>query len=370
MMNYFNLPDLGEGLQEAEITQWHVAVGDHVKQDQTLVSVETAKAIVDLPSPQAGTIAKLYGKVGDFLQIGDPVVEFTEESAKTADSGTVVGEVEVGEKIVPEKPISISHPASTGFKATPAVRALATRLNVDLALVKPSGKKNTITANDVQRVAKLIKEAGDMVPLKGVRRSMAYTMSQAHSEVVPVTINEDADIHAWKKGTDISMRLIRAMVAGCKAEPSLNVWYDSHAVARILHNKIDLGIAVDTEQGLFVPVLRDVTNRDAASLRKGLDAIKTAVKKRSIPPEDMRGNTITLSNFGTFAGRYANPVVVPPTVAILGAGKIRAQATVVDGKLESHNILPLSLTIDHRVVTGGESARFLAIVVADLEMPE
>ena len=369
-MNYFKLPDLGEGLQEAEITEWHVTVGEEVKQDQTLVSVETAKAIVDLPSPQDGKIAKLYGKVGEFLQVGDPVVEFGEEPAGEADTGTVVGTVEVGETVVAEKPITTSHPASIGFKATPAVRALATRLNVDLALVKPSGKNNTITANDVQRVANLIKDAGDMVPLKGVRRSMAYTMTQAHSEVVPVTISEDADIHAWKKGTDISIRLIRAIVAGCKAEPSLNAWYDSHAVARILHKKIDLGIAVDTEQGLFVPVLRNVANRKAASLRKSLDAIKEAVNKRSIPPEDMRGNTITLSNFGTFAGRYANPLVVPPTVAIMGAGKIRAQATVVEGQLEAHNILPLSLTVDHRVVTGGETARFLAIVLADLELPE
>ena len=238
-----------------------------------------------------------------------------------SDTGTVVGKIEIGDAVVTETPIASSYPSTTGFKATPAVKALASHLKVDLSMVKPSGRDNIITADDVQRVAKLIEKAGEMVPLKGVRRTMALTMSQANSEVVPVTISDDADINAWKANEDISIRLIRAIVAGSKAEPSLNAWYDHHAIARILPKNIDLGIAVDTDQGLFVPVLRNVSNRDAADLRKGLEAIKESVKKRSIPPEEMRGSTIALSNFGTFAGRYANPMVVPPTVAILGAGK-------------------------------------------------
>jgi 2-oxoisovalerate dehydrogenase E2 component (dihydrolipoyl transacylase) len=369
-MNYFKLPDLGEGLQEAEIVEWHVAVGDEVEQDQPLASVETAKAIVDLPSPQDGKIARLYGKAGDIVHVGDPLVEFEAEGAAGTDAGTVVGELETGDAVIAERPIAASHPSTAGFKATPAVRALAARLNVDLVLVKPTGRDNTITADDVQRVAKLIKEAGDMVPLKGARRTMALTMSQANSEMVPVTICDDADIDSWKAGEDITIRLIRAIVVSCKAEPSLNAWYDHHAVARILHKNIDLGIAVDTDQGLFVPVLRNVSNRDAADLRKGLEAIKEAVRDRSIPPQEMRGHTITLSNFGTFAGRYANPVVVPPTVAILGAGKIRDQFVVVEGRPEAHKILPLSLTFDHRAVTGGEAARFLGTMLTDLELPE
>jgi len=369
-MNYFILPDLGEGLQEAEIAEWHVAVGDEVKQDQTLVAVETAKAIVDLPSPQDGKIVKLYGKVGDILQVGDPLVEFDTEEKEQPDSGTVVGKVEVGDTVVAETPVASSRTTSVGFKVTPAVRALAHRLNVDLAMVKPSGRDYTITANDVHRVAKLVKEAGEMVPLKGVRRAMALTLSQAHSEVVPVTISDDADIDAWKENEDVTIRLIRAIVSSCHAEPSVNAWYDHHAVARILCNKIDLGIAVDTEQGLFVPVLRDVVKRSSTDLRQGLEAIKEAVKTRSIPPEEMRGHTLTLSNFGTFAGRYANPIVVPPTVAILGAGKIRPQPVLVDDRLEAHKILPLSLTVDHRAVTGGEAARFLAAMLNDLEAPQ
>lgn len=369
-MNYFNLPDLGEGLQEAEIVEWHVAKGDNVNQDQTMVSVETAKAIVDLPSPQDGTIQQTYGAVGDIIQVGDPLVEFTSAETTKADSGTVVGKVEVGDTVVAEAAIAVSHPSSTGFRATPAVRALATRFNVELSMVKPSGKNNTITANDVKRVANLIQEAGEMVPLKGVRRIMALTMSQAHSEVVPVTICDDADIDVWQDKVDITIRLIRAIVAGCKTEPALNAWYDSHAVARILHKKIKLGIAVDSEHGLFVPVLDDVANRDAKDLRAGLNDIKAAVNARSIPPEKMRGHSITLSNFGTFAGRYANPVVVPPTVAIIGAGKLRPQLVLINGQAQAHNILPISLTFDHRVVTGGEATKFLAALLKDLELPE
>ncbi|MCK5188650.1 MAG: 2-oxo acid dehydrogenase subunit E2 [Methylococcales bacterium] len=369
-MSYFNLPDLGEGLQEAEIIEWFVGNGDKVKQDDILLSVETAKAIVDLPSPEDGIIQQVYGAAGDIIQVGDPLVEFVSETEAKHDAGSVVGEVKVGDTLITEAPLSVSHPTSTGFKATPAVRALATRLNVDLAMVKPSGKNNTITADDLKRVAKLIKESGEMIPLTGARRTMALTMSQAHSEAVPVTINDDADIDGWDKKSDMTMRLIRAIATACKAEPALNAWYDNHAVARIFIDKVDLGIAVDTEQGLFVPVLSHVANREIEDLRKGLNEIKEAVKARSIPPEKMRGHTITLSKFGTFAGRYASPVIVPPTVAIVGAGKIRAQVVMVNDQVESHEILPLSLTFDHRAVTGGEAARFLAALLKDLELSE
>lgn len=368
-MEYFNLPDLGEGLQEAEIVEWHVAVGSKVQQDQILVSVETAKAIVDLPSPREGTIHQLYGKVGDILDVGDPLVEFDDEGQEGIDSGTVVGKVEVGDRIVEEKPVPQGHATAIGIKATPAVRALSSQLGVDLALVKPSGRNGVITADDVHRVARILAESGEMVPLKGVRRAMAQIMSQAHREVVPVTITDDADIDAWESDEDISLRLIRAIIVACKKEPALNAWYDSHAVARILLDKIDLGIAVDSDQGLFVPVLRNITERDPADLRRGLDAIKNAVMIRSIPPEELRGYTFILSNFGTFGGRYANPVVVPPTVAILGAGQIRPQVVATDGEPAVHNILPLSLTFDHRAVTGGEAARFLTCALGDLERP-
>ncbi len=370
-MRLFKLPDLGEGLAEAEIVAWHVEIGETIKADQPLVSVETAKAIVEIPSPQSGRVVRLYGAPHDILHTGDPLVEFEAEGA-AADAGTVVGQVPSGREVVREAPAAVGRAgvgAVVGAKATPAVRALAHRLNVDLGIVTPSGPDDTITVADVQRVARILSEVGPLEPLRGVRRSMARSMAQAHAEVVAVTLCDDADIGDWAPDEDVTPRLIRALVAGCRAEPALNAWYDSPNLGRRVLKKIDLGIAVDTPDGLFVPVLRDVGNRDAADLRRGLDNMKAAVLSRKVPPEELRGYTITLSNFGTFAGRYADPIVMPPTVAILGAGKVREAVVAIDGKPAVHRILPLSLTFDHRAVTGGEAARFLAAVLQDLAAP-
>jgi pyruvate dehydrogenase E2 component (dihydrolipoamide acetyltransferase) len=167
----------------------------------------------------------------------------------------------------------------------------------------------------------------------------------------------------------VTIRLIRALVAGCRAQPELNAWFDGHTGRRHVLEKIDLGIAVDLPDGLFVPVLRNVAHREAADLRDGLDHMRADIRARKIPPEELRGNTITLSNFGMIAGKYAAPLVMPPTVAILGAGRIHEQVVAVMGVPAVHRILPLSLTFDHRVVTGGEAARFLAAAIADLQMP-
>lgn len=367
-MKIFKLPDLGEGLQEAEIVQWHVAVGDEVKTDQAMVSVETAKAIVDIPAPYAGKIVKLYGIPGEIAHIGAPLVAF-EGEGEAPDAGTVVGKVEVGQKIVAETPAA-SLPAAGGIKATPAVRALARKLNVDLAMVTPTGADGLITANDVQRAARVLAETGPIEMLRGVRRAMAQNMELANAEVASATIMDDADIEIWPEGTHVVLRLLRALVAGCRAEPSLNAWYDSDKVGRWVLKKVDVGIAVDTPDGLLVPVLRSVDSRDAEDLKRALDKLIADARARKVPPEELRGNTITLSNYGAIAGRYASPVVLPPTVAILGAGRILKQVVVVEDKPAVHRTLPISLTFDHRVVTGGEAGRFLNAVIADLQRPD
>ncbi|KWI68061.1 dihydrolipoamide acetyltransferase family protein [Burkholderia ubonensis] len=371
-MKIFKLPDLGEGLQEAEIVEWRVKAGDTVAADQPLLSVETAKAIVDIPSPQAGRIAKLFGQAGDLVHLGAPLVAF-EGAGDDADAGTVVGKVEVGAQVVHDAPAALGGGiggalgGAGAIKAMPAVRALARKLDVDLAMVTPSGADGVITAADVQRVAKVLAEVGPAEVLRGVRRAMAQNMARAQSEVAAATVIDDADIHAWAPRTDVTIRLIRALVAGCRAEPGLNAWYEGHTGRRHVLAKIDVGIAVDLPDGLFVPVLRDVAQRDAAGLRAGLDRMRDDIRARRIPPEELRGNTITLSNFGMIAGKYAAPVVVPPTVAILGAGRIHDAVVAVGGGAAVHRLLPLSLTFDHRVVTGGEAARFLAAAIADLQ---
>jgi pyruvate dehydrogenase E2 component (dihydrolipoamide acetyltransferase) len=371
-MQTFNLPDLGEGLQEAEIVSWHVSPGDHVVADQPIVSVETDKAVVEVPSPSAGKVARLFAEPGDIVQVGKPLLAFEGESDVEAEApGGIVGELRSGGRR--EEQADAKRPeggaawrAGGRVKATPAVRALARRLGVDLSMVSPSGAEETVTTDDVKRAAETLSKAGPLEPLRGVRRAMAHRMARAHAEVVPATVMDDADIHAWPKSQDVTLRLIRAVAVGAAAEPSLNAWYESETEGRRLHQGVDLGIAVDTEEGLFVPVLRDVGNRDVDDLRRGLNRMKEDIQSRSIPSEELRGATITLSNFGTIAGRYAAPVVVPPQVAILSAGRIEQRIVAVRGKPVAHRMLPLSLTFDHRAVTGGEAARFLAAVLEDL----
>lgn len=363
-MRQFMLPDLGEGLEEAEIVAWFVNEGDHVVANQPLVSVETDKAVVEVPSPWSGTIGRLFGEKGDLIKVGAPLVEFAEGGG--ADTGTVVGEIARSE---PGPPLVEAAARPRGPQVMPAVRALARKLEVDLNLVQGSGPGGSITRGDVERAARSLAEAGPAEPLRGMRRAMAQRMATAHAEIVPTTVTDEADIDAWPKSADITIRLVQAIAAACEAEPSLNAWYDSQASERRILKRIDVGIAVDLEGGLIVPVLRNVGERDSADLRAGLDRMRVDAAARSIPAEELRGATITLSNFGMFGGRYASLVVVPPQVAIIGAGRVVQRVVVHQCAPAVRRTLPLSLTFDHRVVTGGEAARFLAALRSALEKP-
>lgn len=370
-MSTFRLPDVGEGLQEAEIVAWHVGVGDHVVADQPLVSVETDKAVVEIPAPRSGHIAALHGEPGDLIDVGDPLVEFSD--GETGDRGAIVGDL----------PSATSEPAheSTGdpaavadapkpVRATPAVRALASSLGVELAEVTGSGPGGVITRADVDAATSGLGSGGGAVePLRGVRRAMDSNMSRAHAQVVPATITDDADIGDWPTGADPTIRLVRAIADACRREPALNAAYLGRDRGRRLHEHVDVGIAVDTDDGLFVPVLRDVARRRPDDLRRALDAMRSDIEARTVAPEHLRGATISLSNFGVFGGRYAALVVVPPQVAIIGAGRVRDVVVPHDGEILVRRLLPLSLTFDHRVVMGGEAARFLAAIKHDLENP-
>jgi 2-oxoisovalerate dehydrogenase E2 component (dihydrolipoyl transacylase) len=364
-MKIFYLPDLGEGLPEAEIREWLVKEGDEVQVDQPMVSMETAKAVVEVPSPQKGRIIRLYGKSGDVISTGAPLVEF--DSKETVETGTVAGTLEVGEEILEEKATGIQPKQTTVIKALPAVRALAKQLQVDLTTVTPSGPNGQITAADVEAAAGTQMPEAGYEPLHGVRRAMAFGMTQSHREVVPVTLMDDARLKNGAVYHDVTLRLIRAIIAACKIEPCLNAWLDHKTLSRRIHDEMHLGIAMDSNEGLFVPVLKSADKLSSQALREKINAYKEALKNRSIASEEMRGATFVLSNFGTFAGRYATPVLVPPTVAILGAGRIYEQATLLDNQWVMQKMLPLSLTIDHRAVTGGEASRFLAAVMEDLE---
>ena len=459
----FYLPDLGEGLPDATVVEWHVKVGDTIKLDAPLCSMETAKAVVDVPSPYTGKVTKLHGAPGDIIETGAALAEFEpdpnakqraeaestghhhgpkkptagagaptpnpddaddkvvasdeggeiEQTGKEReDEGTVVGAMVSGNTVHVEQAASIG-----GVKAVPAVRALAKKLKVDLTRVRPSGADGVVTMKDVKDAAangsaalgaaparavsasagrhlapelpqpepqrgpvslagKPVRTAppsqtasGQPEQLKGVRRNMARVMADAHAQVVPTTLVDDADLHAWIGKQDITARLIRAIVAACKAVPALNAWFDGKNLSRTLHPQVDIGIAVDTDDGLFVPALRNADMLDAAGIRTAIKRLRTQVEDRTIPASELSGYTISLSNFGMFAGRYATPVVVPPTVAIIGAGKLSHDVVAVMGGIEVHRRMPISLTFDHRAATGGEAARFLKALLDDLSLP-
>ena len=444
MSKKFLLPDLGEGLPDATIVEWYVKEGDTIRLDQNLVSMETAKAVVDVPSPVSGKVLKLAGAAGDVIVTGTMLAEFEVDPSlpqraegqdtghhhgpppspaatsaatspaegrgeKPADAGTVVGAMQVGTAVHAEAAMAVG-----GAKAVPAVRAMARKLGVDIARVRASGPDGTVTMQDVKQAAadgsakpgaaparagaqaaaapvattapasrSTLSQAGKPMrtqppgvaatgqpeQLKGVRRNMARVMADAHAQVVPTTLVDDADLHAWLGRQDITARLVRAVVAACKAVPALNAWFDGANLTRTLHPHVDIGIAVDTDDGLFVPALRNADMLDANGVRGAIKRLRAQVEDRSIPPSELSGYTISLSNFGMFAGRYATPVVVPPCVAIIGAGKLSHDVVAVMGGIEVHRRMPISLTFDHRACTGGEAARFLAALLDDLAQP-
>lgn len=363
-MRVFVLPDLGEGLQEAEIVEWRVAPGDEVAADQIIVAVETDKAIVEVPAPHAGRIEKLFGKAGDVVHVGAPLVGFEGE---VEDPGTVVGELSAAgaahHGVEPRV-------ASAGVRATPAVRALARKLNVNLEIVQPSGPSGSISVADVERAAKSPSPGGTEEVLHGMRRTMARNMALAHAEVASVTVVDDADVESWAgKGSPMA-RLVRAIVAACRIEPGLNAWYDAKTSSRRMLEEVHVGVAVDTPDGLLVPVLRDSHRRDGKDLGEAISSLVRDARERRLPPDALRGATISLSNYGAIAGRYASPIVVPPMVAIVGAGRlVRRPVVAADGQVVAHHTLPVSLTFDHRAVTGGEAGRFLNAVIEDLSKP-
>ncbi|MCC6468970.1 MAG: 2-oxo acid dehydrogenase subunit E2 [Alphaproteobacteria bacterium] len=373
-MTVFALPDLGEGLQDAELVAWHVAAGDHVVADQPLASVETEKAVVEIPSPRSGHVARLCAKPGDRVKVGAPLVEF--EEAAHADEGAVVGHLPEApaprapapRAPAPRAPLPRAEARRTAVRAAPAVRALAARLGVDLATVPATGVEGTITQADVQAAAhsgQPATAAGER--LNALRRTMAANMARAHAQVVPATVCDDADIGSWSGAETVMPRLVRAIVAGVAAQPSLNAWFDGAALTLARRPAVDIGIAVDTASGLIVPVLRDAGRRSPAQLAAELERLRSGAATRSLAPDELRGASITLSNFGAIGGRYAQLVVMPPQVAILGAGRIFPVLAPGRSGPEARRSLPLSLTFDHRAITGGEAARFLAAVIADLQ---
>jgi pyruvate dehydrogenase E2 component (dihydrolipoamide acetyltransferase) len=425
-MTVFKLPDLGEGLSEAEIVRWHVKVGDHVDVDTPMLSVETAKAVVEVPSPVSGTILALHAQPGDRIEIGAPLVEFkpdadssvhaetssgheqrgaalSHEATRAAqrasgDAGTVVGQMPGGAADEAEAALAAANAVTRPrVRAVPAARALARSLGVDLGSVSGSGRDGLVTLDDVMAIglpsrtssstmhpvnartptgaarpdSAQPEERGEVQVLRSLRRAMAQSMALSRDNVMACSVFDDADLSRWPRDMHhYTTRVLRAIAAGVRAEPGLNAWYDPATESRTLFEHVHVGIAVDTTDGLLVPVIRNVEQLGAEQLRSEVDRLKRAARERTLRSEELRHFTFMLSNFGMMAGRYATPVVVPPAVAILGTGRARQDVLAVNGSVAIHPRMPLSLTFDHRVVTGGEAVRFLGAVIADLEQPE
>ncbi len=381
-MKIFYLPDLGEGLPDAVIREWHVSVGDEIKIDEPLVSMETAKALVDVPAPYDGVVEKLFGAVSDTIETASPLVGFIGEdlAVEKKDAGTVVGNLETDVSILQEA--SPDGPPRTSLsrerlaiKILPAVRLLAKRLGVDLNQIKAAAD-GYITRESVEKAAaidasKTSETAIDdnFLPLSRSCRLMAEHMTRAHASVVPVTLVDDADVSSWNARQDMTIRMIRAVQQACMQEPSLNASFDGLRMKYRDNANINLGLALDTPHALYVPVLRDIQKASDAMLRTMIEHFKVQAQNQAIPQEALQDATITLSNFGALAGRYATPIILPPMVAIIGVGRARDAVVADAGKPAIHRILPLSLTVDHRAITGGQAARFLKVLIDTLMLP-
>ncbi|WP_288128941.1 dihydrolipoamide acetyltransferase family protein [Microbulbifer sp.] len=398
-MKIFKLPDLGEGLPDAVIREWHIEEGESIAADASLVTVETAKALVEVPAPWSGVVEKRFGEAGDTLQTGEPLVGFaesavaddtqatpgeeqtdsdgsrqvTENHEQTRDSGTVVGQIEQGTDTLLAEARPLNHRPRT---ATPAVRALARRLGVELDDLHPAGARFS-EAEVLRAAARAQHPAAASTPAqpqssskaaepKGdpARRAMALAMSRSRDQVCPMTLCDEADISDWRKSDSATLKLLRAIAAAAAESPNLNAHFTSDQLQT--QSPVNIGLAVDSPKGLFVPVLKDVEAQSDDELLAAIERFKQQAAEGAIPQDDLQGATIHLSNFGSLGGRFATPVVVPPLVCIVGVGRRYKAVLPHKGKARVRRLLPLSITADHRAITGGELARFLVALKTHL----
>jgi pyruvate dehydrogenase E2 component (dihydrolipoamide acetyltransferase) len=395
----YRLPDLGEGMAEAEIVRWDVAVGDRVARDQVVAVVQTDKAEVELPVPWAGVVTTLGGDVGDVLPVGAVLLELetTDAARDRVDSPTEpasIGHTERAEVT----PVRGGDAPAARVLAAPPVRKLAKDLGVDLAALAGSGPGGRVTAADVRAaVANATEPAvvptGDVereplgasgdrrVPLRGIPRAMARNMAEAWRTVPHISLFDEIDarplLDALRAVRDLSGSdtvtltafFVLASVRELADYPILNASLDEQAEEIVYHEAVHVGVAVASEQGLVVPVVHDAQLRGIRALGDEIHRLTVAARAGGLPPEELRGATFTVTNYGTEGGRFATPIVRPPQVAILGCGAIRTRPVVDGDAVVAAPTLPLSLSADHRVVDGHDATSFLDGVAARLRAP-
>jgi pyruvate dehydrogenase E2 component (dihydrolipoamide acetyltransferase) len=427
----FNFPDLGEGLEEGTIMEWYVKPGQQVKMGDSIVQMETDKVVADIPSPKNGVITDLFGEVGDVIKVGSPLViiqiegevsEQTTEDEKITteavsesddDAGSVVGTIEVagkndimapsdeGEKDIEEK-TSVSRKAL----ATPVARAMAKQMGIDINQIPGSGpsgrvKKEDIlnfksTGLDIKPESDIIKKsftpdeslkqtAGDVTykPLTQIRKTIAKNMLQSKHNAAHMSVFEEVEISGLmevrlrykQRFTDKGVKLtylpfiVKAVAQALKHHPQLNSQIDTENNRMIYRNRYHIGIAVDAPDGLVVPVIRDADKLSIFQIAGQIGELANKARTRKLTLEDLKDGCFSITSFGSFGGIYATPVLNYPQAGILGIGRILKTPVVKDDEIVIGNIMPLSLTVDHRVVDGGETTRFIYKVMEYLTDP-
>lgn len=344
----FVLPDLGEGLEEAEIAAWLVSGGDVVALNQPIVEVETAKANVEIPSPFAGRIAKLHASAGDTVKVGSALVTF--EVADIVQEAT---------------------PAVTSG-ATPAVRKLAKELRVDLGSVTGTGPGGRVTREDLDRASPLGSEDAEVVPLSMIRRAIAANLTKA-AAVPAVTTFRTMDctaLEAFRRELEVSPLpvFVRALAEVCRSHPMLNAEWREDGIR--VHTRVHVGIAVDTERGLVVPAVRDVATLGIGEVAAEIARLASAARDGTLASDAGAGTTISVSNTGSYGSESGTPLLNTPNAVTIALGVIEPRALVVEGLVEARPACTLSCTFDHRVLDGADVGRALTDLVALLEDPE
>jgi pyruvate dehydrogenase E2 component (dihydrolipoamide acetyltransferase) len=380
----FVLPDLGEGITEGEIRKWLVKEGDAIEEHQIVFEIETDKAVAEVPSPRKGKVLKISKGLGDIAKVGEVLMTIAEEgeaaegkieAEKRSKSVSVVG-------VLPEE-------EEEEILATPAVRAFAKELGVKIETVKGSGPGGSITKEDIIEADEKTKTAEDQygaverMPFRGLRRTIAKNLIQSQRTTAFVTGMDEADItDLWSirerekkslldKGIHLTFLpfFIKAVHHALAEHPLLNASVDEEREEIIVKRYYNIGIAVDTPDGLMVTVIKNADKKTILELAKEIKDLSQKARDRKIKLEEMKGSTFTITNYGHFGGVFATPIINYPDVAILGTGKISDKPWVKDGQLAIRKILPLSLTFDHRVTDGVDSAKFLSKVIQYLEDP-
>jgi pyruvate dehydrogenase E2 component (dihydrolipoamide acetyltransferase) len=346
----FKLPDLGEGLTEGEIARWLVQEGQEIAEDDPLVEVQTDKTTVEIPSPAAGKVASILVEEGKVVPVGTVLVVIGEDGATAAAEPAAP---DTSERQVESTRLKGSDPEPK-VRATPLVRKVAQELGVELGSVQGSGPDGRITEDDVRRAATGPAE-GRREPLRGVRRLIAEHMARAHREVPPVTWVEECDFGA------VDLKLLVPTVLKAAAEalqefPELNARLEGDELVYL--DRYDLGLAIQTDQGLVVPVVRGVDERSVEDLDAEVRRLAEAARSGSLKPEELRGSTFTVTSAGKLAGLFQTPIVNHPEVAILSLGRIADRPVVRDGEVVVRPVGYVALTFDHRVVDGARAAEF------------